>query len=158
MQICQFSGFKWKFSNFFLSVNPFLKSIKIYNSCIALDDKDLVNLKLVHLYYCLLMYNYLYTFSILSLQAFCLSFLSQLDNESHTQVTKIITQQLLGKNESSVLKQSIPEPSGGNHIPISGYWIRSGKLEPNISENYIFTNTVKRNLQDLARIVSAWYK
>ena len=70
---------------------------------------------------------------------------------------KEISEKLLGKNSSSVLKQSIPEPRNGKHTQISGYWIKMGNAESKISDKYIFTHTVKRNLQDLARIVSARY-
>ncbi|XP_042896414.1 midasin [Parasteatoda tepidariorum] len=88
-------------------------------------------------------------------EAFCLSFLSQLDNPSHKIVTDIIKEKILGQKQLSILHQSIPEPKGGNHVNVSGYWIRAGKQEIEKPEDYIFTDTVKRNLHDLARIVSA---
>lgn len=70
---------------------------------------------------------------------------------------KEISEKLLGKSSTSVLKQSIPEPRIGKHKQISGYWIKKGNLEIKKDEKYIFTPTVRRNLEDLARIVSAWY-
>ncbi|CAL1290109.1 unnamed protein product [Larinioides sclopetarius] len=87
-------------------------------------------------------------------EAFCLSFLSQLDNSSHQKVTKKIKEHLLG-DKLSVLKQSLPEPGKGNFIQVAGYWILKGTQEPSEPQNYIFTETVQRNLHDLARIVSA---
>ncbi|XP_055945739.1 midasin-like isoform X2 [Argiope bruennichi] len=87
-------------------------------------------------------------------EAFCLSFLSQLDNPSHHYVTKAIQECLLG-DRLSVLKQSIPEPGNGSFVQVAGYWILKGTQEPCEPENYIFTKTVQRNLHDLARIVSA---
>ncbi|GBM39498.1 Midasin [Araneus ventricosus] len=87
-------------------------------------------------------------------EAFCLSFLSQLDNSSHLYVTKEIKERLLG-DRLSILKQSIHEPGNGNFVQVAGYWILKGTQEPSEPKNYIFTETVQRNLHDLARIVSA---
>lgn len=70
---------------------------------------------------------------------------------------KDIREKLLGKNSTSVLKQSIPEPRNGKHRQVTGYWIKKGNLEIKKDEKYIFTETVLKNLEDLARIVSAWY-
>lgn len=70
---------------------------------------------------------------------------------------KDIREKLLGKNSTSVLKQSIPEPRKGKHRQVRGYWIKKGNLEIQKDEKYIFTETVLKNLEDLARIVSAWY-
>ncbi|KAG8189752.1 hypothetical protein JTE90_012927 [Oedothorax gibbosus] len=89
-------------------------------------------------------------------EGFCLSFLSQLDQKSHAVVTKAITDRLLEKKKhSSILNQSIPEPANGNYVRIEGYWILGGGQEQEVPENYVFTDTVRQNLRDLARIVSA---
>ncbi|GFS38685.1 midasin [Nephila pilipes] len=87
-------------------------------------------------------------------EAFCLSFLSQLDNNSHEHVTKILKEQMFGK-ALPPLNQIIPEPRTGKYVQVSGYWILQGSQEPSEPEDYIFTATVERNLHDLARIVSA---
>ncbi|GIY25819.1 midasin [Caerostris darwini] len=87
-------------------------------------------------------------------EAFCLSFLTQLDNNSHEIVTKYVTQYLI-EGKDSILKQAIPEPKNGAYVNIAGYWILKGDQEPEEKENYIFTETVRRNLRDLARIVCA---
>lgn len=55
-----------------------------------------------------------------------------------------------------MLKQSIPEPrvEGQNYLLFEGHWIPQGKLEINIPDGYILTPTVRKNLRDIARIIS----
>lgn len=50
----------------------------------------------------------------------------------------------------------IPEPqnSDQNYLLFEGHWIPQGKLEIAIPEGYILTQTVRKNLRDIARIVS----
>jgi midasin len=93
------------------------------------------------------------------LQGFCLSFLTQLDRASHPVVENLICQHVLGKsNVKSILKQPIPEPlDGGKYLQFEGYWLSVGTLEPEVPEGYILTPSVRANLRDLARVVSAGY-
>lgn len=60
------------------------------------------------------------------------------------------------KNFTSVLNQMIPEPQapGKNYLLFEGHWIPQGNLEIAIPEGYILTQTVRKNLRDIARIVS----
>lgn len=51
--------------------------------------------------------------------------------------------------------QPIPEPKGGRLIQVEGYWIPVGDKEPTIDETYILTSSVKLNLRDIVRVVSA---
>lgn len=53
------------------------------------------------------------------------------------------------------LFQPIPEPKGGRLIQVEGYWISVGDKEPTIDEAYILTSSVKLNLRDIVRVVSA---
>lgn len=53
--------------------------------------------------------------------------------------------------------QPIPEPKGGRLIQVEGYWISVGDREPTIDETYILTSSVKLNLRDIVRVVSAGY-
>nr|KAG5703293.1 hypothetical protein BaRGS_025535 [Batillaria attramentaria] len=55
----------------------------------------------------------------------------------------------------TTLKQPLPEPSGGGYLNFEGYWISCGTLEPTVPDNYILTASVRANLKDLARVVSA---
>ncbi|XP_076242744.1 midasin [Calliopsis andreniformis] len=91
-------------------------------------------------------------------EAFCLSFLTQLDSNSYPLMQRIIVKTVLGdKSVNAILGTPIPRPHNGsneNFICFEGYWILRGHLEPQIPENYILTETVKQNLKDLVRVVS----
>lgn len=60
------------------------------------------------------------------------------------------------KKVKSILKQGIPEPKelGSTFLEFEGYWVKKGHLEPQTPDDYILTNSVRRNLKDLARVVS----
>ncbi|XP_032952982.1 midasin isoform X1 [Rhinolophus ferrumequinum] len=88
-------------------------------------------------------------------EGFCLGFLTQLDRTSHPIVQKLICQHIVSGSIKSLLKQPIPEPKGGRLIQVEGYWISVGDKEPTIEETYILTSSVKLNLRDIVRVVSA---
>ena len=92
-------------------------------------------------------------------QGFCLSFLTQLDRSSHPAVQSLIRQHLLGHvNAASLLKQPLPVPQGsGQFCNFEGFWIAVGNNEPVVSPEYVLTASVKANLKDLSRVVSARY-
>ncbi|KAJ3654813.1 hypothetical protein Zmor_013972 [Zophobas morio] len=91
-------------------------------------------------------------------EAFCLSFLTQLDSSSYILLEKMIGRYMIGDDKllKSVLKQSIPPPKENpdDYIQFEGYWVRKGSLECVVSEDYILTDSVRKNLKDLVRIVS----
>uniref|UniRef100_A0A8C4L875 Midasin n=1 Tax=Equus asinus asinus TaxID=83772 RepID=A0A8C4L875_EQUAS len=88
-------------------------------------------------------------------EGFCLGFLTQLARASHPIVQKLICQHIVPGNVKSLLKQPIPEPKGGRLIQVEGYWISVGDKEPTIDETYVLTSSVKLNLRDIVRVVSA---
>nr|DBA26506.1 TPA: hypothetical protein GDO54_010752 [Pyxicephalus adspersus] len=89
-------------------------------------------------------------------EGFCLSFLTQLDRASHSTVQGLICRHILQSvNIKNLLKQPLPEPHGGRFVQIEGYWIPVGDKKPAIDESYILTPSVKLNLRDLVRVVSA---
>ncbi|XP_062606102.1 midasin-like, partial [Saccostrea cucullata] len=89
-------------------------------------------------------------------EGFCLSFLTQLDRASHPLVVNLITQHIVGKsNIKSLLKQGIREPLEGGCLQFEGYWVSQGRALPTVPSNYILTPSVRANLRDLARVVSA---
>ena len=89
-------------------------------------------------------------------QGFCLSFLTQLDRASHPVVEQLICQHIINKsNVKATLRQALPVPGSGKYLKFEGYWISVGELEPSTPDNYILTPSVRANLADLARIVSA---
>ncbi|XP_023122208.2 midasin [Amphiprion ocellaris] len=87
-------------------------------------------------------------------EGFCLSFLTQLDRSSHPLVQKLVCQHILMGN-TKCLKQPIPAPSGQPCVEMEGYWVSQGELEAALDPSYILTASVKLNLRDLARVVSA---
>ncbi|PZC77928.1 hypothetical protein B5X24_HaOG202809 [Helicoverpa armigera] len=90
-------------------------------------------------------------------EAFCLSFLTQLDRSSHPKVETMIAKAVMGrKNMKSVANQLIPEPQcvGHNYLLFGGHWILQGRLEVDVPEGYILTPTVRKNLRDIARVIS----
>ncbi|KOC69196.1 Midasin, partial [Habropoda laboriosa] len=91
-------------------------------------------------------------------EAFCLSFLTQLDSNSYPLVQRMIVKAMIGeKNASAVIGTAIPRPRGGpveSFMCFEGYWIPKGDLEPQVPDNYVLTETVKQNLKDLVRVVS----
>lgn len=93
-------------------------------------------------------------------EAFCLSFLTQLDRSSHPIVEKLVVRYVVGnKNLKSVMGQALIQPKAlwngqSESIQVEGYWIPKGDLDPNEPKNYIITDSVKCNLKDLVRVVS----
>ncbi|XP_077284299.1 midasin [Arctopsyche grandis] len=91
-------------------------------------------------------------------ETMCLSFLTQLDSNSHPMVQFMIAAAVLGKKSlKSVLQQPIPQPKGTKleqFLSFEGYWICKGTLESVIPDDYILTSSVRKNLKDLVRIIS----
>ncbi|BFG04951.1 midasin [Drosophila madeirensis] len=85
-------------------------------------------------------------------ESFCLSFLTQLDPESHHVVLLLIRNALLS-NAKAVLSKQLPR-LGENYLQFEGYWVQLGGLEQQSCSHYILTESVQKNLQDLARIIS----
>ncbi|MEE6475824.1 hypothetical protein FKM82_010868 [Ascaphus truei] len=88
-------------------------------------------------------------------EGFCLGFLTQLDRASHSTVQTLICCHIMQGNIKNLLKQPLPEPQGGRFVQIEGYWIPMGDKDPAIDETYVLTASVKLNLRDLVRVVSA---
>ncbi|XP_047429048.1 midasin isoform X2 [Mugil cephalus] len=87
-------------------------------------------------------------------EGFCMSFLTQLDRSSHPLVQKLVCQHILMGN-SKCLKHPIQAPPGQSCVEMEGYWVSQGEMEPALDPSYILTASVKLNLHDLARVVSA---
>lgn len=57
----------------------------------------------------------------------------------------------------SILNQPIPEPKSdkrNSHVQFEGYWVTCGGLIPETPNEYILTQSVRKNLKDLVRVVS----
>jgi len=86
-------------------------------------------------------------------ESFCLSFLTQLDSQSHNLVLQKI-QSYLVSNVKKILSQQIPKPAIENVMNFEGFWIEQGDKELSECKEYILTESVQKNLKDLARIIS----
>jgi midasin len=85
-------------------------------------------------------------------ESFCLSFLTQLDTQSHNLVLQKI-QKYLVSDVKMVLSKPIPKPPG-EQLNFEGYWIENGGKVVQECKEYILTESVQKNLKDLARIIS----
>lgn len=89
-------------------------------------------------------------------EAFCLSFLTQLDHKSYPIVENLIVKYMLNeKIVKRLLSSPIPKPKNNlEYINFEGYWITKGTEVTEAPKNYILTPSVRRNLKDIARAVS----
>ena len=88
-------------------------------------------------------------------EGICMSFLTQLNQESYN-IVETLAQRLILKNATSLLKQKIPRPKNCHtYTNILGYWIQKGNLEVQSCKGYVITPAISRNLKDIARITSA---
>ena len=86
-----------------------------------------------------------------------MSFLTELCQDHHQIVVGEIVK-CLSLSESTLT--SLPAASGGTQrglVQVAGYWLPTGKENPVTDENYILTPSVRRNLHNLSRVVSARY-
>ncbi|KAF4522959.1 hypothetical protein B566_EDAN009549 [Ephemera danica] len=88
------------------------------------------------------------------LEAFNLSFLTQLDRPSQQVVEELIIKAVCGKESKSILNQPLPEPSSGGYNKVEAFWVQQGEEEVHIPDKYILTRSVRGHLKALARAVS----
>ncbi|KAF2150048.1 P-loop containing nucleoside triphosphate hydrolase protein [Myriangium duriaei CBS 260.36] len=89
-------------------------------------------------------------------EGFCMSYLTMLDSESEQKVLPIILKHLYGKQvkQKSELKQSMKQPQsdhGSEFVQQGKYWMKTGKEVLQEQPNYIITDFVQRNLDNLIR-------
>ena len=89
----------------------------------------------------------------LLLQGLCMSFMSQVAHDHHTAVTALCQKHLKLANDT--LKAPLLQPSDARRTQVEGYWLPIGGQTQNMSERYILTPSVRDNLRNLARIISA---
>lgn len=84
-----------------------------------------------------------------------MAFLSELRQDYHSALTDLVQKSL--KIPNSSLASQVPKPSKGRHVLVEGFWLPVGSEEPQVPDKYVLTNSVKTNLRNLARVVSARY-
>lgn len=55
----------------------------------------------------------------------------------------------------SVLSYCLPKPPNSNYIFVEGFWLKCGSEPVQDVGDYVLTNYVRKNLKNLARVVSA---
>lgn len=55
------------------------------------------------------------------------------------------------------LSYNLPRPSSGHYVLVEGFWLKCGSEPSQDDDGYVLTDNVKKNLKNLARIVSAGY-
>lgn len=89
-------------------------------------------------------------------EAFCMSFLTQLDQKSTEYVQELISTHLFGNEKVNVHRMRIPCPSN-QHMQlddVANYWLPIGSIEPKVDEMYILTDSVRENLRNVMRVIS----
>jgi len=91
-----------------------------------------------------------------------LSFLTQLNRLSYPEVDQLIRTQIFSKSAKvdTILQRPLSEPKDGSqYVHVEGYWIARGTetVPADLPSDYILTESVRANLRDLARVVSAGY-
>lgn len=90
------------------------------------------------------------------LESLRVTFLQQLDEQSTNYVMKLIEHFVFSKEVMNSLTNAlIPEPLDGHqYVKAEGFWIQKSNEEPCVNESYILTPSVRKNLQNIARIIS----
>ncbi|GAB6026519.1 hypothetical protein CHUAL_012942 [Chamberlinius hualienensis] len=97
-------------------------------------------------------------------EGFCFSYLTQLDRQSHALVQNCISECIFKhtietENGTTKNKKMLAKPPNASNMDqyetFEGYLVAKGSETCRRSESYILTDSVKRNLRNLARVVSA---
>ena len=83
-----------------------------------------------------------------------MSFLTEVCQSHHHMVVAEVQRCLLFKVVSAVPPSTAP-PGGRRMVQVEGFWLELGSESPAVPEGYVITPNVKRNLRNLARVVSA---
>jgi midasin (ATPase involved in ribosome maturation) len=82
-------------------------------------------------------------------EGFCMSFLTQLDMRSHAVIYSML-KNIFGFKSTTFTPP--PQP-GRDFVDVSGFWLRTGALAPEVPDDYIMTTSIQENMLNVARIV-----
>ncbi|RIA85786.1 P-loop containing nucleoside triphosphate hydrolase protein [Glomus cerebriforme] len=87
-------------------------------------------------------------------EGFCMTFLTQLNKESEILLRGLVEKFLLNgvKNPKNLITQIPRQPLNGNYIQFGYFWLELGDF-PEDMPHYILTPSVKKNLDNLSRVV-----
>ena len=81
-----------------------------------------------------------------------MSFLTQLKLNHHVVIGTLSKQCL--HIPDLIISSPLPKPHQLNTVQVEGFWLPVGTEPPVVPVGYILTNSVCRNLKNLARVVS----
>ncbi|GES99488.1 midasin [Rhizophagus clarus] len=87
-------------------------------------------------------------------EGFCMTFLTQSNKESEILLKGLVEKFLLNgvKNPKNLITQIPKQPLEGNYIQFGYFWLELGDFPENMP-HYILTPSVKKNLDNLSRVV-----
>ncbi|GBC28203.2 uncharacterized protein OCT59_003902 [Rhizophagus irregularis] len=87
-------------------------------------------------------------------EGFCMTFLTQSNKESEILLRGLVEKFLLNgvKNPKNLITQIPKQPLNGNYIQFGYFWLELGDY-PEHMPHYILTSSVKKNLDNLSRVV-----
>ena len=83
-----------------------------------------------------------------------MSFLSEICQDHYHVIVAEIRRYLTLEDKVLSAMPSVP-PGNGNMVQVEGFWLEVGSEQPTLPEEYVITPSVKRNLRNLARVVSS---
>ena len=84
-----------------------------------------------------------------------MSFLTELCQDHHHAVMAEIVRCLALPDATLTCLPSAPSTDCGSVVQVAGFWLACGEETPVNDENYVITTNVRKNLHNLARVVSA---
>lgn len=89
------------------------------------------------------------------MQGFCLTLLSELRSDQHVLVTQHIKECLKVTDQIISAHPPTHAPTNVPHKIVGSFWLEYNPRTSHIPEGYILTESVKKNLKNLARAISA---
>ncbi|CAI2169296.1 7876_t:CDS:10, partial [Funneliformis geosporum] len=88
-------------------------------------------------------------------EGFCMTFLTQLNKESEILLKGLVEKYLLNgvKNQANLITQIPKLHSNGNYVQFGYFWLELGDFPVEDMPHYILTPFVKKNLDNLSRVV-----
>ncbi len=85
-----------------------------------------------------------------------MSFLSEVRGDYHPLIMSLISHTL--SVSKTCISAPIPPPNTRGYIQVEGFWLYKGSMQASVPEEYVLTESVRKNIKNMARVVSARYK
>ncbi|XP_064402600.1 midasin-like isoform X2 [Halichondria panicea] len=86
-------------------------------------------------------------------EGFCMSFLSEVRGDYHPLIMSLISHTL--SVSKTCISAPIPPPNTRGYIQVEGFWLYKGSMQASVPEEYVLTESVRKNIKNMARVVSA---